>query len=137
MIKYDVYNKNGKMITVAKFANNNNDATRDIWYDDLYHHIEILTNNMKFFDIDFLEIDKVVKSVLEHRRVVGIAKVADGDVYDEKTGRGIARADLLKRYAKAEALVEKRVLEMAVDDICYMKNYMENKFAKNLATMEG
>jgi len=128
MIKCEVHNKDGKQITVAKFVDNNHNSVYDIWEDCLMRHIDKIVASMRYLYMDYDEQLKIVRETLSGRKLVGVAKVADGDVYDETTGREIARNDLIHRYKKAESYVERQVLEKAYHDIATIKVYLEKKY---------
>ena len=83
---------------------------------------------MKCFEFNFSKQLRIVKNALSGRKLVGVAKVSDEDTYDEKTGREIARKDLIERYKRAESYVERQVLEKAYHDIATIKTYLEKKY---------
>ena len=128
MIEFEVHNKDGKQITVAKFVNENHSSVYNIWEESLLRHIDKITADMKFLEVYYPKQLRIVKDALSGRKLVGTAKVSDGDTYDEKTGREIARKDLIERYKRAESYVERQILEKAYCDIATIKTYLEKKY---------
>jgi len=106
MIRCDfVEDSKGKKITIAKFVEEGSDI-RSIWEKCLINHAFSLIRNCKLILMDS-KIYDLVYEVLEDRKLVGIAKLHDGDEYDQKMGIKLARQDLKDRYEKAELLLEK------------------------------
>ena len=130
MIRCEVHEQNGRKVTVAKFVNNNHDDVYTIWYDSLDRRVDKLLRHAKCLTMDWDVQDKLIREILRGRKLVGVAKVAEGDTYDEVEGRKIARKQLIKRYQQAEAELDRQLVQRLNNDLRNIYKVLETEFEK-------
>ena len=107
MITYKINREKG--VVVAFFAQPGLTA-REVWRENLANMLFKMDVHGRFYDI----VGDIVDKALKDRAVVGIAKLMEGDTFDEEVGKNIAREDLFNRYRIAEV----RAKALFIDEIC-------------------
>jgi hypothetical protein len=121
MIQCEVVEKNGKKMTIAKFVKQGV-TLRDIWFFSLREHAFKMLRTTNVMSFSHYELDNTIDEILAERKLVGIAKLNDGDEFDEKIGQALAREDLKRRYRKAEAMLEGKIFDMINCDLVKLIN---------------
>ena len=107
MITYKINKEKG--VVVAFFAQHGLTA-KEVWGENLANMLCKLDTHGRYYNI----IEDIVDKALKDRAVVGIAKLMEGDTFDEEVGKNIAREDLFNRYRIAEVYAK----QLFIDEIC-------------------
>ena len=107
MITYKINREKG--VVVAFFAQTGLTA-KEVWGENLANMLFKTDVHGRFYNL----VEDIVNKVLKDRAVVGIAKLMEGDTFDEEVGKNIAREDLFNRYRIAEV----RAKALFIDEIC-------------------
>lgn len=107
MITYKINKEKG--MVVAFFAQPGLTA-REVWRENLANMLFKTDVHGRFYNL----VEDIVNKVLKERVVVGIAKLMEGDTFDEEVGKNIAREDLFNRYRLAEV----KAKQLFIDEIC-------------------